>query len=117
MGDRYTGKDAEAAVKRLAEALGLPYGHYVTTETEPPDGQYKQERPRADGSERWFTVQPNALAVDYNPTYGGCVIHQLADDGGTWIREPFSRERKSPREFVAYVQALIAGIEIGRKAG
>lgn len=113
MGTRYTRKDAEKAVERLADALGLPYGHYVTLGHEPedrPEGRYKRQL--FDG--RWITTQPNALELSYQPTYGGCVIVQIADDGGTWERHPFTSRRMRPREFVQYVDGIIAGISAGR---
>ena len=116
MSERYTHKDAEKAVQRLAEAMSLPYGHYTVTEDEPEsfegeqsEGRFKAHRLSAGG---WFTTQPNALELDYNPVYGGCVISQIADTGGTWISQPFSQERKGPREFVGYVNALISGMEM-----
>ena len=88
MSTKYTRKDAEKAVRRLAEALNLPYGHYVVIDDEPQafDGERAKGRFKHLGNGGWFTTQPDALELDYNPTYGGCVIHQIAPDGGTWIK-------------------------------
>lgn len=113
---RITRKDAERAARRLAEAIGVPYGHYVVVDDEPadfegmsPEGRYKVQR--KDG--KWFTTQPNAIEVDYNPTYGGCVIQHIADDGGTWVSSGrFSQMRQTPREFVDYVNALLTGMDL-----
>lgn len=117
MSERYTHKDAEKAVQRLAEAMSLPYGHYTVTEDEPESFEGEQnggrfKRPTVPNGTLWFTTQPNALELDYNPVYGGCVISQIADTGGTWVSLPFSQERKGPREFVGYVNALITGMEL-----
>lgn len=118
MSSRYTVKDAERAVYRLAVAMGVPYGHYTTTDVEPagvPGHQFEGEvykAQREDGS--WVVTQPDALEVDYNPTYGGCVISQIAPNGRTWVSSPFGYERRSPRQFVSYVNAIIAGIDIGK---
>ncbi len=114
MSERYTHKDAEKAVQRLAEAMSLPYGHYIVTDDEPEPFQGEQPKGRFKhlGNGGWFTTQPNALELDYNPVYGGCVISQIADTGGTWVSLPFSQERKGPREFVGYVNALITGMEL-----
>ena len=114
MSERYTHKDAEKAVQRLAEAMSLPYGHYTTVDDEPEsfEGEQPEGRYKTDGGGYWVTTQPGALELDYAPIYGGCIIQQMADDGGTWISEPFSRERKGPREFVGYVNALITGMEL-----
>lgn len=122
MGDRITRTDAERMAREVAKVMGLPYGHYVIVDDEPeeligisrlgmasdgrPRGRYKVQM--ADG--RWMTTQPGAIELDYNPTYGGCVISRIADDGGTWVySRPFSEMRRTPREFVDYCRAFIAG--------
>lgn len=113
MSKRYSYRDAERAVERLARALGQPYGSYQITNDEPspignerPEGRYKVRR--NDGM--WISTVPNGLHLDYAPIYGGCVIHRMADDGGTWISEPFSRVRRKPVAFINYVEELIARI-------
>lgn len=116
MTQRITHKDAERAARRLADALGLPYGHYVTVDEEPgsfdgerPEGRYKVQT--RDG--RWRTTQPNAIEINYNPTYGGVVLQHIADDGGTWVTSGrFSQMRRTPREFVEYVNSLLTGMEL-----
>lgn len=119
---RVTFKDADRAGWRLADALGLPYGHYVTVEEEPlafdgerPEGRFKRPLSRTLANTRqvgWVTTQPGAIQVDYNAAYGGCIIEQIAHDGGTWVNHPFKRERVSPREFVLYVEALLEGMDL-----
>ena len=106
MSDRYTRKDAEQAAKRLAEHLGKPWGHY-TDDVNHPD---RHPTPLHEGG-KFYTI-PGGWALDYNPTYGGCVIEELAPDGGTWITQPFGSERCSPREFVAKVNTAITALGI-----
>ncbi|KKL25747.1 hypothetical protein LCGC14_2402200 [marine sediment metagenome] len=93
MGTRITRKDADRALQSYCALSGQPYGHYKAGEYE--DGHLATIR--------------NGLAIDYNPTYGGCIIERIAHDGGTWVSQPYSRERKTPREMVEYISGLCAG--------
>ena len=92
---RVTRKHADEALRRYCELTGQPYGHY--------------KRVAVYGVDRAISTIPNGLAIDYNPTYGGCIIERMADNGGTWVSQPYSRERKTPREMVDYIDALGRG--------
>lgn len=111
---------AVEVVKRLAEVMGVPYGHYTYHDAEPDTSAldplgHGGEAPTAykvktrDG--RWITTQPNALEADYNPVYGGWVIDQIAPNGRTWISKPFGDTRRSLRSFLNFVEDQIARIE------
>jgi hypothetical protein len=123
MTERYTRKDAEEAGRRLAEAAGHRYGHsevvrelpeHVTNPT--PGGGGEEAAPYATErkSGGWFVTIPGGWAVDYNPTYGGCVIEEIAPNGRTWISQPFGATRRSPRQFCEWAWGVIRGIDIGR---
>ncbi len=75
--DRYTRKDAEKALQRLADATG----HRL--------------------AESWNDV--GGWELDYNPTYGGCVINEISNEGGA-VSQPFGCQRHSPREFCDMVR-------------
>jgi hypothetical protein len=99
MTDRYTRKDAEKAFKRLAEEFGKPTGHY----REVAEGETSN---MADGQK--FSTIPGGWVLDYNPTYGGCVVEELSPNPGeTWITQPFGSTRRSPREFCQMVNDMI----------
>ena len=105
MTDRYTRKDAEAALQRLTKALDKPLGHYR------PCAQGESNM----GANHTFTTIPGGWALDYNPVYGGCVIEELADvPGETWIRHPMGERRMSPREFVQMCNRAIDAVSIAR---
>lgn len=91
MADRVTKKDAERVVQRLAEVLGLPYGHYRKTD---------------DGIETVLY----GLVSDYSE-YGGCVVEQVVNEGGG-VTQPFGSQRRAPREFVDFINGVLAGIFI-----
>lgn len=106
MTDRYTRKDADRAVERLANVLGKPVGHYRQLEP----GEISNF-----GSPSHTTI-PGGWALDWNPTYGGGVIEEIADvPGETWVREPFGPMRRSAREIVDMVRFGLDAIELDRK--
>ena len=84
MSDRYTIRDAEKSFVLLCELTG----HRV--------------------AERYNDV--GAWALDYNPIYGGVVIHEPVNDGGG-VSEPFGSGRVSPREFCAQVLFLARALD------
>lgn len=89
MTDRYTRKDAENALARLAGALGHPVGHYRPLQ----EGEVSTY-----GSSTYTTI-PGGWDIDWNPAYGGIVIQEIDGDGGTSIREPFGSMRRTYRDF------------------
>lgn len=92
MGERYTRKDADRAFVRLCEELGKPVGHYREVG--------ESEASNMANGQRFSTI-PGGWALDYNPTYGRCVIEELSPNPGeTWISHPLGSTRRSPREFV-----------------
>lgn len=101
MADRYTRKDAQIAFERLCEELGKPSGHYRKLAAGETSNM-------ANG--QTFSTIPGGWALDYNPTYGGCVIEELSPTPGeTWISHPFGSTRRSPREFCQFVNDVIRG--------
>lgn len=99
--DRYTRKDAEKAFEHLCQELGKPVGHYRKVNP----GEVSNM-----GEDRIITTIPGGWTLDYNPTYGGCVIEELSPNPGeTWISHPFGSTRRSPREFCSFVNAVLAG--------
>ena len=105
MSDRYTRTDAENALERLAAALGKPLGHYR---------KLRGGEVSTFGSDTYTTI-PGGWALDYNPTYGGCVIEEIDDRGGTSVRRPLGDRRMSPREFVDSVWFALNAIELYRR--
>lgn len=96
---RYTRKDAERQFERLCEELGKPMGHY----RECAEGEVSN----MENGQKYSTI-PGGWALDYNPTYGGCVIEELSPvPGETWISQPFGSTRRSPREFCQMVHDII----------
>lgn len=90
---RYTEKDARVALRRFCKTMGHEEGHYRKLEP----GEVSTY-----GSNTHTTI-PGGWDLDYNPTYGGCRIEEIAPDGGTWTSTPFGATRMSPREFCAAV--------------
>ncbi len=70
--DRYTRKDAEKAFDRLIRAIG---GRMATSYND-----------------------VDAYRLDWNPTYGGGNIEQIASEQGG-VRQPFGMMRRNAREF------------------
>lgn len=91
MSDRYTKKDCELAVKMLAKRLGRP------------DTAIKKT---ADG----YDYNVGAIVLDYNPTYGGAVIVEIANGGGGQ-GNPFGGGRMKAREFCRAVSMMIDAID------
>lgn len=121
MTGRYTVKDAERKLRELCELMGKPYGHYVTS----PERPEPIEAGLGEAGERYcveredgtFThTQPGAWELDYNPTYGGCVITEIASTGRTWTHNPYGAERRSPREFCDFVAGLYRGFYDGQRS-
>lgn len=103
MAARYTRKDAEGAMERLARALGKPVGHY--RELEP--GEVSNY-----GSPTHTTI-PGGWALDHNTTYGGCVINELGPEpGDTWITQPFGSQRRTYREMVEAIRFALDALRI-----
>lgn len=85
MADRYTRKDAEAALDRLLAAMG--------------------ERRAQD----WNDV--GGYRLDYNPIYGGVVVERVVNDSGA-VTCPLGYQRRSPREFVEVVQFALEALQV-----
>ena len=123
MAVRYTVKDAERSLRELCELMGRPYGHYVDVDERPAPidehgpGEATERYVHESDDGRFTITQPGAWELDYNPTYGGCVIEEIASNGRTWTHHPFGAERRSPREFVDYVAGLYRGYYDGQEAG
>jgi hypothetical protein len=98
MSDRYTRTDAEAAFARLASALGKVWSD---REGKLWKGAYYE--PTEEG-ELWVRegnanrARVGAWSLDYNPIYGGYVIHEMGNVGGG-VSEPFGGMRRNAREF------------------
>ncbi len=109
-------KAADQAVRDLAAVCGVPFGHYATSDSkpEPIEGNSRFEAAERYAVERedgtYFVTLPSGLVADHNPTYGGYVIEQIADNGRTWIGHPFKQERLHSARFCAYVSELIERI-------
>lgn len=84
---RYTRKDAESALQRLAEATG----HRVATSYSDIGG--------------W--------SLDYAPIYGGFVIHEISTAGGG-VSTPFGDRRRPAREFCDAVSFALRALESAR---
>ena len=69
--------------------------------------------PRKDGKGMQCNV--GAWRLDYNPTYGGCIVEEAYNDGGA-VTHPFGEGRKSPAEFVACVNFALYALDMDRKA-
>ena len=87
---RYTEKDAVKAVELLCVIIGKPYGTYVK-------------------NDKGDLVGNGGYALDYNPTYGGCVIHEFLTTS-TAVNTPFGQTRMSIREFVQSIHMTVSGI-------
>ena len=105
MTDRYTRKDAENALECLAEALGKPLGSYR---------ELKAGEVSTYGSETHTTI-PGGWYLDCNATYGGCVIQEMDDRGGTGVSQPFGSMRHSYRDFCDMVYFTMNALSVARK--
>jgi hypothetical protein len=111
MSQRFTRKDAERAFARLAFTLGKTWsdrsGHLYS-------GPYWAPVPAGElwtrvGSDYVATV--GAWMLDYNPVYGGFVIHQMGNEGGG-VSCPMGHTRKPAREFCEAVRFAIDALGI-----
>jgi hypothetical protein len=84
--ERYTKKDAEQALVRFLSAINKPYGY--------DEGCYH---------------------LDYNATYGGCLIHCVVNKGGG-VSTPFGMHRMSPYDFCSCINFAIKAIELNKLA-
>jgi len=82
--DRYTRKDAERALQRLAAATG--------------------NRPATS----WNDV--GGWSLDYNPIYGGCVVVEIASEGGGQSH-PLGDQRRTPRAFCDAVHFALRALD------
>ena len=104
MTDRYTVKDAERAMFRLAQKLGAtvrPLHQGKARDLSGLAGEYVNAKFTSDYS------RPGSWHLDYNPVYGGCVIAAICDDGHGESRPFGDRRLFSPR--VLRGGALCAG--------
>ncbi|KKK79404.1 hypothetical protein LCGC14_2833860 [marine sediment metagenome] len=86
MTERYTKKDAERSLVRLADTLGKRLTKFDHT---PEDiGTYY---------------------LDYNPTYGGCRVNKVCNEG-YGVDTPFGMSRCKPSEFCRCVEYAIGAI-------
>ena len=95
MTERVTIADADAALRRYCETTGQPYGHYQRGELYGVDGA--------------ISTIPGGLEIDYNPTYGGCVIERISDTGDTGVSQPYGARRRSPADTVDFLRAMTYG--------
>lgn len=98
MTDRKTEKDARAAMARIAEALGHPVGGYVKDVTAPTR----------------YRAVIGAWDLDYNPTYGGCIVTEIVTDGGG-ITHPLGDSRETPAVFCAMVRFALRALDTPRR--
>ena len=107
MSDRYTRKDAQAAMERLAAATGYPYyrpslrGRSGDLKAgvfsgPPHDPQRRGQLWNREGSDNRCFV--GAWVLDHNSVYGGYVVEQMENEHGG-ISHPLGSGRKSAREF------------------
>jgi hypothetical protein len=87
MGERYTHKDCERAVKRLAELLGKPTDAYGKDD----DGKLQ--------------ANIGAWYLDYNSIYGGAIINEIVNKGGG-ITHPMGEGRMKPYDFCRMIKAF-----------
>ncbi len=120
MGDRYTVKDAEAAMRTLAAEQGRPY----YWEKGPQGRGVYEGSPYNDArlvGQLWTRVGNDnrayvgAWTLDYNPIYGGCVVHEMFNDGGG-VTQPMGSMRRTPREFCEAVHFAFDAIRSKVKA-
>ena len=89
--ERYTKKDAQRSLKRLALALNKRLTKF-------------DHSPEDIGS----------YYLDYNSIYGGCIIHEVCN-AGYGVNTPFGMGRCKPGEFCRCVDYAIRAIEEGCK--
>lgn len=94
--DIYTKKDAERCFERLAKVMGKQAGNC------------------------WERKNNKNIAkigcwdLDYNPTYGGCIIEEMVTEGGG-VTHPFGEGRLKPFEFCRATNMIEKAIEIKGK--
>lgn len=102
MTTRYTKRDAEGAFNRLREALEKPLA-----------SDFGIHDPQREGA--WL--------LDHNSVYGGYVIAEIVADSPprpgedrpqayTAENRPFGHERRTAREFVDFVSAVMRGMAL-----
>ena len=96
MTERMTRKDAQYMFGRLCETLGISQDTWQKQD----DGTYKGNI--------------GAMSIDYNPTYGGVVIHEITSEGGG-VHLPFTSARKSPAVFCECVRFALDVLAYDRK--
>ena len=96
MSERYTRRDAEAALGRLATAAGRPW----TTGS--------PWMRRDDGK---TVALVGVWYLDYAPLYGGYVVHEMANEAGG-VSEPFGSRRRTAREFCEAVDFAVRAIQL-----
>jgi len=98
MARRITEADARSAARRLADALGHPYG------------SWEQD----NGTRSGYRAIIGGWDLDYNPTYGGCVITEIVNDGGG-IRHPLTEARQPLATFCSMVNFTLAALDTKRR--
>ncbi len=94
MSERFTKKDAERAAARLCRLFNRQPGHYMTLS----EGQAPLPGAWVSDNGRFASI-PGGWELDYNAIYGGYVLEQIDDQGGTGVSRPFGDERRSARDF------------------
>ena len=96
MSERYTRRDAEEALERLAKLLGK--------------------------STRCIIAKPGKLKVvfgtwyvNYNPHYGGCVVKELCREQ-KGENAPFGDHRRTPRDFCQMVNDIERALQIKKES-
>ncbi len=87
MTDKYTKRDCERAVARLADLLG------------------KSTKPYIPSGGKGFKGNPGAWYCDYNSVYGGAVVAEIVNEGGG-ITHPMGEGRMKPYSFCRMMRAF-----------
>jgi len=95
MGERYTKKDAEACFKRLANFFG-------------------KETDCWEKKDDTYVSKVGCWKLSYNPTYGGCLIEEIANEDGA--TDPvFTYRRYPPNEFCEMTRIIEKAIKYWEK--
>jgi len=90
---RYTVKDAEKSVERLANKLGRKSGTcWIRTKS----GKNK--------------AIIGCLRADYNSVYGGAILTEIINEGGA-VDHPLGEGRLKPYEFTKMINGVERGLE------
>lgn len=117
MSERYTQRDAQLAMERLAVALRKPYasGEIVMRPKSDPKEGYEYAGKLwlriGAGQTSFLVAYIGAWHIDYNPIYGGVVIHVMSNEHGG-VGNPFGSTRHTPRAFCELVWFALDALAI-----